>query len=46
MTQRLTPLKPADVAERLKKGRAVLVDVRQPDEFRRRHVAPWNRQAA
>ena len=39
MTTRLTPLKPAEVAERLKAGRAVLVDIREPDEFRRRHVA-------
>jgi rhodanese-related sulfurtransferase len=39
MTARLTPLKPAEVAERLRKGRAVLVDIREPDEFRRRHVA-------
>ena len=35
---RLTPLKPAEVAERLKTGRAVLVDIREPDEFRRRHA--------
>ena len=35
----LTPLKPADVAERLKSRRAVLVDIREPDEFVREHVA-------
>jgi len=34
----LTPLKPDDVAERLKDGRAVLVDIREPDEFARRRV--------
>lgn len=39
MTARLNPLKPAEVAERLKSGRAVLVDIREPDEFRRRHIA-------
>jgi len=38
MTASLTKLKPADVAKRLADGRAVLVDVREPDEFRRRHV--------
>lgn len=34
----LTPLSPADVAARLKQG-ALLVDIREPDEFARRHVA-------
>ena len=34
----LTPLKPADVAERLKSRRAVLVDIREHDEFARDHV--------
>jgi rhodanese-related sulfurtransferase len=38
MTTRLTKLKPADVAERLAAGRAVLVDIRETDEFRRRHA--------
>ncbi|MFX6811627.1 rhodanese-like domain-containing protein, partial [Acinetobacter baumannii] len=28
----------ADVAERLTAGRALLVDIREPDEFARRHV--------
>lgn len=39
MTSTLTPLKPQAVAERLRAGRAVLVDIRAPDEFARRHVA-------
>lgn len=34
----LTPLKPADVAERLKARRAVLVDIRELDEFAREHA--------
>jgi rhodanese-related sulfurtransferase len=38
MTSTLVPLKPQDVAERLRAGRAVLVDIREPDEFARRHV--------
>ena len=35
----LTPLKPADVAERLRTRRAILIDIREPDEFGREHVA-------
>ena len=35
----LTPLKPADVAQRLKANSAVLIDIREPDEFAREHVA-------
>jgi len=35
----LTPLKPAEVAQRLKARSAVLVDIREPDEFAREHVA-------
>lgn len=35
----LTPLKPADVARRLKTRSAVLIDIREPDEFAREHVA-------
>lgn len=35
----LTPLKPADVAERLKTRMAILVDIRETDEFAREHVA-------
>ena len=35
----LTPLKPADVAARLKAHTAVLIDIREPDEFAREHVA-------
>lgn len=38
MTSTLTSLTPGDVAERLKARRAVLVDIREPDEFARRHV--------
>jgi rhodanese-related sulfurtransferase len=38
MTTRLTPLAPAEVATRLKSGAAVLVDIREPDEFARAHV--------
>lgn len=38
MTTQLTPLAPADVAARLKTGQAVLVDIREPDEFARAHV--------
>ena len=34
----LTPLKPADVAARLKARTAILIDVREPDEFAREHV--------
>ncbi|MBU1345960.1 MAG: rhodanese family protein [Alphaproteobacteria bacterium] len=34
----LTPLTPTDVAERLKTRRAVLIDIREPDEFAREHV--------
>jgi rhodanese-related sulfurtransferase len=39
MSAKLTPLKPAAVAERLRVGAAVLVDVREADEFARRRVA-------
>ena len=39
MAFRLVPLKPADVAARMGDGRAALVDIREPDEFRPRHVA-------
>lgn len=35
---RLILLKPAEVAERIRKNGAVLIDIREPDEFRRRHV--------
>lgn len=38
MTAVLTPLAPEEVAARLNAGRAVLVDVREPDEFARRRV--------
>lgn len=33
-----TPLKPDDAAQRLADGRAVLVDIREPDEFARRRA--------
>ena len=35
----LTPLKPAEVDRRLRANSAVLVDIREPDEFAREHVA-------
>jgi rhodanese-related sulfurtransferase len=38
MNATLVPLKPADVARMLADGRAVVVDVREPDEFRGGHV--------
>lgn len=38
MPAALTSLKPEDVARRLTGRRAVLVDIREPDEFARRHV--------
>ena len=39
MTATLNPLAPAEVAARLRAGKAVLVDIRDPDEYARRHVA-------
>ncbi|KQV54752.1 rhodanese family protein [Caulobacter sp. Root342] len=38
MTTILDPLKPEDVAKRLAEGRAVLIDIREPDEFARRRA--------
>jgi len=38
MTTILNPLKPEDVAKRLTEGRAVLIDIREPDEFARRRI--------
>ena len=38
MPAALTPLKPETVADRVRFGRAVLIDIREPDEFARRHV--------
>ena len=38
MTATLTPLSPADLAGRLKSGRALLVDIREPDEYAREHI--------
>ena len=39
MTAKLVPLSPADVAARVKSGRAHLVDIREPDEVAREHIA-------
>src|SRR5689334_16324541 len=39
MTAKLTTLKPDRVADLLHFGRARLVDIREPDEFARRHIA-------
>lgn len=39
MTAKLSPLSPAEVHARLAAGKAVLVDIREPDEFARSHVA-------
>ena len=39
MTATLTKLTPAEVRTRLAAGRAVLVDIREPDEFARVHIA-------
>lgn len=36
---RLISLSPAEVASRLERGDAVLIDIREADEFARRHVA-------
>jgi rhodanese-related sulfurtransferase len=38
MTSPLILLRPDDVAERLSEGRAILVDIREPDEFARRRA--------
>ena len=38
MSDTLTPLAPADVAARISAGHALLIDIREPDEFARRHV--------
>jgi len=39
MTSKLTALTPKQVAERLSRGDAVLVDIREADEYARRHIA-------
>lgn len=39
MTATLSPLSPADVRDRLSSGRAVLIDIREADEFARSHIA-------
>ena len=38
MTDTLTPLPPEEARRRLTEGRSVLVDIREADEFARRHV--------
>jgi len=38
MTPALTPLSPHQVADRLRSGRAVIVDIREPDEFAVEHL--------
>ena len=38
MTAKLSPLSPAEVNARLSTGKAVLVDIREADEFARSHV--------
>ena len=38
MTVNLPSLSPTEAAERLRQGRAVLVDIREPDEFARRRI--------
>lgn len=38
MTPKLTPLKPRQVFDLLARHAAVLIDIREPDEFARRHV--------
>lgn len=35
----LTPIAPADLAARLHAGAATLIDIREPDEFAREHIA-------
>lgn len=39
MTRSLKRLSPAEAQARLQDGRAVLVDIREPDEFARTHIA-------
>jgi rhodanese-related sulfurtransferase len=38
MTDQLISLAPADVESRLRQGHALLIDIREPDEFARRHI--------
>lgn len=35
----LTPIDPATLAQRLKRGEIKLIDIREPDEFAREHIA-------
>ena len=37
----LKPLSPAEVSRRLAKGRVTLVDVREPHEYAREHIAGY-----
>lgn len=39
MTATLAPLSPVEVRDRLAAGRAVLIDIREADEFARSHIA-------
>lgn len=39
MTAKLLPLSPADVRTRIDTGRAVLIDIREADEYARSHIA-------
>lgn len=39
MTATLSPLSPAQVHDRIANGRAVLIDIREADEFARSHIA-------
>ena len=38
MTSVLTPLSPHQVADRIRSGRAIVVDIREPDEFAAEHL--------
>ena len=38
MADQLISLAPADVERRLRQGHALLIDIREPDEFARRHI--------
>lgn len=38
MTAKLTPVAPKDLAARMRAGHAILVDIREPNEFAAGHV--------
>ena len=38
MTDTLTSLSPADVADRVRQGHVLLIDIREADQFARRHI--------